>query len=100
MHSLHLAAVRVGSYDMTCTLVANGAWVEQVCWRKWTAMHEAAKLGNVDILMLLLRNGGRVNQKDMTGVTPLAVAAEHGHFHVTEILLNCGQCEENFDSRY
>lgn len=78
---------------MTSTLVANGAWVEQVCRKKWTAMHEAAKVGNVDILMMLLRNGGRVNHKDVLGVTPLSVAAEHGHFHVTEILVNCGQSE-------
>ncbi|KAM8751676.1 ankyrin repeat and SOCS box protein 15-like isoform 2-T3 [Acanthopagrus schlegelii] len=85
-----LRPVRAGSYEMACTLVANGAWVEQVCRKKWTAMHEAAKVGHVDILMLLLRNGGRVNHRDVTGVTPLAVAAEHGHFHVTEILLNCG----------
>lgn len=78
---------------MTHTLVARGAWVEQVCRKKWTATHEAAKVGNADILMLLLRNGGRVNHKDVTGVTPLAVAAEHGHFHITEILLNCGRCQ-------
>lgn len=86
----YLAAVRAGSYEMTCVLVAHGAWVEQVCQKKWTAVHEAAKVGDADILMLLLRNGGRVNQKDVTGVTPLAVAAEHGHFHVSEILVNCG----------
>lgn len=84
-------AVKSGSFDMTHTLVAHGAWVEQVCRKKWTATHEAAKVGNVDILMLLLRNGGRVNQKDITGVTPLAVAAEKGHFQITEILVNCGQ---------
>lgn len=97
---LTLAAVRAGSYEMTYTLVALGAWVEQVCRKKWTAMHEAAKVGKVDILMLLLRNGGRVNHKDVTGVTPLAVAAEHGHFHVTEILLNCGQSEDSFSCRF
>lgn len=85
--------MRANSYEMTSTLVANGAWVEQVCRKKWTAMHEAAKVGNVDILMMLLRNGGRVNHKDVLGVTPLSVAAEHGHFHVTEILVNCGQSE-------
>lgn len=90
----HLAAVKAGSYEMTSTLVAHDAWVEQICRKKWTAMHEAAKVGDVDILMLLLRNGSRVNHRDVTGVTPLAVAAEHGHFHITEILLNCGQSEE------
>lgn len=78
---------------MTRNLVAHGAWVEQVCRKNWTAMHEAAKVGDVDILMLLLRNGGRVNHKDVMGVTPLAVAAEHGHFQIAEILLSCGQSE-------
>lgn len=86
--------MRAGSYPMTRVLVACGAWVEQFCPKKWTAMHEAAKVGDVDILMLLLRNGVRVNHKDMAGVMPLAVAAEHGHLHVVEILLNCGQSEE------
>ena len=81
---------------MTHALVAHGAWVEQVCRKRWTAVHEAAKVGNTDILMLLLRNGGRVNQKDVSGVTSLAVAAEHGYFHIAEILLNCGQWEESF----
>lgn len=86
--------MRAGSYAMTHALVAHGTWVEQVCGKKWTAMHEVAKVGNVEILMLLLRNGGRVNQKDVTGVTPLSVAAEHGHFHIAEVLLNCGQSED------
>lgn len=97
-----LAAVRAGSYEMTYTLVAQGAWVEQVCRKKWTAMHEAAKVGSVDILMLLLRNGGRVNHRDVTGVTPLAVAAEHGHSQIAEILLNCGQSEDKteFNCRF
>lgn len=85
------AAVRANSHEMTHTLVSHGAWVEQLCQKRWTAMHEVAKVGNVDILMLLLRAGGRVNQKDVMGVTPLAVAAEHGHLHTTEILLNCGE---------
>lgn len=85
---------------MTRALVACGAWVEQLCPKKWTAMHEAAKVGDVDILMLLLRNGVRVNHKDVAGVTPLAVAAEHGHLHVAEILLNCGQSEERPPCRF
>lgn len=94
--------MRAGSYEMTYTLIAHGAWVDQVCRKKWTAVHEAAKVGNIDILMLLLRNGGRVNLKDVAGVTPLAVAAEHGHVHMTEILLNCGQSEDKteFDCRF
>lgn len=91
----HLAAVKAGSYEMTHLLITYGAWAEQVCWRNWTATHEAAKLGNTDILMLLLRNGGRVNHKDVTGATPLAVAAEYGHAHIAEVLLSCGESDES-----
>ncbi len=91
-----------GSYEMTSSLIAHGAWVEQVCRKKWTAMHEAAKVGNVEILMLLLRNGGRANHRDVTGVTPLAVAAEHGHSLIAEVLLSCGQFEDKpeFNCRF
>lgn len=78
---------------MTQALVSHGAWAEQLCWRRWTATHEAAKLGHADILLLLLRNGGLVNHQDLTGVTPLAVAAEHGHAHIAELLLSCGEYE-------
>ncbi|KAI4798699.1 hypothetical protein KUCAC02_020553 [Chaenocephalus aceratus] len=85
-----LLAVKAASLEITQLLVAHDTWVEQVCRKQWTAMHEAAKVGNVDILMLLLRNGGQVNQKDVSGGTPLAVAAEHSHYHIIEILLNCG----------
>lgn len=85
--------MKAGSCEMTSTLMEHNAWVDQVCCRKRTAMHEAAAAGDVDVLMLLLRNGGRVNQRDESGRTPLALAAEHGHFHVAEILLNCGQSE-------
>lgn len=70
--------MRTGSYPVTHALVACGAWVEQLCPKKWTAVHEAAKVGDVDVLMLLLRNGGRVNHKDAAGATPLAVAQSTG----------------------
>ncbi|KAM8891063.1 dynein axonemal heavy chain 12 isoform 3-T4 [Spinachia spinachia] len=82
--------VKSGSCELTSMLVAHNAWLDQVCRRKRTAMHEAAAAGDVDVLMLLLRNGGRVTQRDESGRTPLALAAEHGHVDVAEILLNCG----------
>lgn len=41
---LHFVAVRQKSYDMVLTLIMGGAFVEQVCLRKWTATHEAAKV--------------------------------------------------------
>lgn len=96
--SLHPSvAVRGGSYEISHALLAYGAWVEQPSpFRRWTAVHEAARGGHADVLMLLLRSGvgggaGVVDQRDAMGSTPLAVAAEHGHLHAAEVLLHCGQ---------
>ncbi|KAJ8387710.1 hypothetical protein AAFF_G00151410 [Aldrovandia affinis] len=85
-----LLAVKMASYDMASILIMNGALVEQICLKKWTAMHEVAKVGCSDILMLLLRNGGRITQTNGHGVTPLGIAAEHGHADVLEILIDNG----------
>lgn len=72
---------------MVLSLISGGASVEQVCLKKWTATHEAAKVGCADILMLLLRHGGKVTARDGHGVTPLGVAAEYGHADILEILI-------------
>lgn len=87
-------AVRVGSYDMVLALILGGAFVEQVCLKKWTATHEAAKVGCADILMLLLRHSGKVTARDGHGVTPLGIAAEHGHANILEILIENGKIKQ------
>lgn len=40
--------MRQRSYDMVLSLVMGGAFVEQVCFTKWTATHEAAKVAQPD----------------------------------------------------
>ncbi|XP_013869933.1 ankyrin repeat and SOCS box protein 15b [Austrofundulus limnaeus] len=85
-----LIAVRQSSYDMVLALIMGGAFVEQVCLRKWTATHEAAKVGCPAVLMLLLRHGAKVTARDGHGVTPLGVAAEHGNTEALEILIQNG----------
>ncbi|KAJ8261846.1 hypothetical protein GJAV_G00159130 [Gymnothorax javanicus] len=82
-----LLAVALGSYDMAETLMINGALVEQICLKRWTALHEAAKVGRSDIVILLLKNGGQITQTSGHGVTPLGIAAEHGHADVMEIII-------------
>lgn len=89
--SLVCAAVRAGSYQMVSTLIAGGARVEQVCLKKWTAMHEASMAGCVHVLELLLENGGKVCETDQHGVTPLGIAAEYSHPEVLELLLTHGE---------
>lgn len=78
---------------MVLALISGGAFVEQVCLKKWMAIHEAAKVGCADILMLLLRHGGKVTARDGHGVTPLGIAAEFGHTDILEILIQNGKME-------
>lgn len=87
------AAVRSNSYDMVHALITRGAIVEQVCLKKWTATHEAAKVGCEDVLMLLLRHGGNVMGRDGHGVTPLGIAAEYGHPQILAILIQHGESD-------
>ncbi|KAM6972938.1 ankyrin repeat and SOCS box protein 15 [Aplochiton taeniatus] len=84
-----LFAVRSGSYEMVCALLTRGAWVEQVCLKKWTAIHEAATLGCKGIMSLLLDHGGpsQVKAIDQHGLTPLGIAAEYAHSEVLELLI-------------
>ncbi|XP_075886359.1 ankyrin repeat and SOCS box protein 15b isoform X2 [Nelusetta ayraudi] len=85
-----LIAVRRRSYDLVLCLILGGAFVEQVCLRKWTATHEAAKEGCPAILTLLLRHGAKVTSTDGHGVTPLGIAAEYGNAEALEILIQHG----------
>uniref|UniRef100_A0A673C0E1 Ankyrin repeat and SOCS box containing 15b n=1 Tax=Sphaeramia orbicularis TaxID=375764 RepID=A0A673C0E1_9TELE len=85
-----LLAVRQKSYDMVLSLIMGGAFVEQICLKKWTAIHEAAKVGCPAIVMLLLRHGAKVTSRDGHGVTPLGTAAEYGNTEVLDILIHHG----------
>nr|XP_043878566.1 ankyrin repeat and SOCS box protein 15b isoform X1 [Solea senegalensis] len=85
-----LIAVRKKSYDMALSLIMGGAFVEQVCLSKWTAIHEAAKVGCPAIMMLLLQHGAKVTARGKHGVTPLGIAAEYGNTEALDILIEHG----------
>lgn len=92
MHTLnYFTAVRTDSYDIAVALIARGASVNQVCLKKWTAMHEAAKVGYIDILKLLVQHGGQISETDQHGVTPIGIAAEYAHAEVLDILIHNGK---------
>lgn len=65
--------------------------MNQVCLKKWTAMHEAAKVGYIDILKLLLQHGGQISETDQHGVTPMGIAAEYAQAEVLDILIHNGK---------
>ncbi|CDQ74925.1 unnamed protein product [Oncorhynchus mykiss] len=75
---------------MVSILINCGAFVEQVCLKKWMAIHEAAKVGCSAILVLLLRHGAKVTAVDGHNVTPLGIAAEYAHAEVLDILIKNG----------
>lgn len=76
---------------MVSSLIAAGARVEQVCLKKWTAVHEASRAGCAAVMELLLQNRGRVRETDQHGVTPLGIAAEYSHPEVLELLIKHGE---------
>ncbi len=76
---------------MVYALIAHGAVEDQVCSKRWTALHEAAQVGCVDIIILLLRRGGQISVRDCHGATPLSVAAECANHEVLQVLIDSGE---------
>ncbi|KAK7913596.1 hypothetical protein WMY93_013807 [Mugilogobius chulae] len=87
-----LLAVRQKSYEMAFALIMGGAFVEQVCLKKWTAIHEVAKVnsGLSCHSDASASTWAKVTSRDGHGVTPLGIAAEHGNTEVLEILIQHG----------
>lgn len=64
--------------------------MNQICPKKWTAVHEAAKVGCTDILTLLLQHEGDVSETDEHGVTAIGIAAEYAQAEAIDLLIHYG----------
>ena len=76
--------------DVAKMLIENGADVNAVDGRKWTALHLVSQKGHVDVAKVLLENGADVNAVDEIERTALHFAAEKGHVDVAKVLIQNG----------
>jgi ankyrin repeat protein len=88
--ALHWAA-RLGSADLTSTLVVAGANVRAATrFGALTPLHLAAERGSGPVVTLLVKGGADVNARTSTGATPLMFAAASGDTAAVTALLDGG----------
>lgn len=85
--------------DGATLLLQNGADVNAVDERKWSALHHCAALGHTHCVALLFKHGARVDLADLKGKTPVdvALAAQHADI-VTLLRLAILSIEERTDN--
>lgn len=86
-----LLAAKLGNYEITKTLVKDGAETQNTCQPEgWTALHVASQAGHRLVVRLLLDARWDVNARDTAGRTPLKLAETAGHETVVEVLKQAG----------
>ncbi|XP_026887822.2 ankyrin repeat domain-containing protein 50 [Electrophorus electricus] len=75
--------------DSICTLLDNGASVNQSNSSGRTLLANAAYSGNLDVVNLLISRGANMELEDNHGQTPLTLAARQGHTKVVNCLIGC-----------
>ncbi|KAF4626816.1 hypothetical protein G7Y89_g11339 [Cudoniella acicularis] len=86
---LYLAASR-GHAEVTESLLAWGAPIENKSGKHGTALQVAALEGHPEVVSVLLKRGASIKVVDPRFGTPLSAAAERGHRRVTQLLLDAG----------
>ncbi|MDD9900491.1 MAG: ankyrin repeat domain-containing protein [Alphaproteobacteria bacterium] len=70
--------------------VHQGADLDAVDGKGWTALHYAIKYGRQELALLLVRAGANINSRAADGVTPLHVAAAHNRLLMAHMLVRAG----------
>lgn len=86
---LHLAS-RQGHLDVTRTLLAAGANIDQGDSQGQTPLFIASRYNRFDATRMLLAAGANIDQGDSQGQTPLHVAISHGRSDIASELLAKG----------
>ena len=84
-----IEAIRVGDRDKAKMLIANGANVNEVDERGWSALFQASGKGYIDVVKLLLKYNADINLNGY-GWTALFTAAAEGHIDIVKLLLENG----------
>lgn len=92
-------AARNGDLKAAQLLIANGADVNAVNYRRWTPLHIAVLNGHHDLVVLLLDSGANVNAQDERGRTALHIANFNNRPELVELILERGADTELTDQR-
>jgi len=71
-------------------LLWNGAELNDITNKGWSAVHICAIKGNNSCLQALISNNASLNLRDKQGVTPLHLASSHGNSFSLQLLLRSG----------
>jgi len=82
----HLS-VQKSDMESVSIMLANGASLGPVGWKKTPALHKAM---NVNLIDLLCKNGADPNKKDSSGDTALHLAARYTNIKIIKALLKHG----------
>lgn len=93
------AAARDGNLERVRQLVQEGASLDAVDARGWTALSRAANRGHTEVVRFLAVIGAAVNAVASDGWTPVMRAARGGHFDVVRLLVEHGAAVDAVDSK-
>jgi ankyrin repeat protein len=90
-------AAKEGNIEQIEALLAEGAAVDDVDEKGYTALYNATMYQQQEAVSLLLGAGAEVDKENNNGVTPLMAAARDGYSLIVKQLLEAGANVEQVD---